>query len=188
MSHPNYSNYDLNTTFAKTSDDDAKISPMVLSKSIRNISLNRDQLSSFTGGIHPVKITNKRPREHPSHALREQPQPYNATENDMELKTESKVVLLDSDPSELILNTEQCVLYVYAPWCQPCKIVAPVYENLSTQRDDYKFLKIDIEVLKRTNMALAKQITVLPTFLVFRSNKLEKKIMSANIRELVASL
>jgi thioredoxin len=58
----------------------------------------------------------------------------------------------------------------YADWCGPCRMMAPVFEELS---DDYtgkiRFLKLDTE--KETDLAQSFEVRGIPTLLVFNKGK-----------------
>jgi thioredoxin len=74
---------------------------------------------------------------------------------------------------------------VYADWCGPCKQIAPVYEELAKSLQGFnfiKFVKIDTEAQK--DIAATYQVTVLPTFIVFRDGKVLEKVQGADPRKL----
>ena len=76
---------------------------------------------------------------------------------------------------------------VYADWCQPCKQIAPIYEQLAAQLTRPKtvtFTKVDTEAQKE--IAGAYNVTALPTFIVFRDGKAVEKVQGADPRKLQA--
>jgi len=55
----------------------------------------------------------------------------------------------------------------WADWCGPCKMLAPVIEELAVEdKTGTKFAKVDTDANERT--ALAYGITAIPTVIVFR--------------------
>ncbi|OMQ06844.1 hypothetical protein BXO87_02235 [Bacillus sp. GZB] len=62
------------------------------------------------------------------------------------------------------------LVYVYAPWCGPCKVISPVLADLSEQYPDVKFLKVNsetgVDILTRLN------VSTIPTVLIFKDGKL----------------
>ena len=56
-----------------------------------------------------------------------------------------------------------------ASWCGPCKMMSPVFEALSKEMTNVKFLKLDVD----ENQEIASKYNVLgvPTFLVFNKGK-----------------
>jgi len=58
----------------------------------------------------------------------------------------------------------------WADWCGPCKMFAPVYEEVSQEHDDIVFGKIDTE--DQQQLAAAAGISSIPTLMAFRENVL----------------
>jgi len=58
----------------------------------------------------------------------------------------------------------------FAEWCEPCKSMSPIIDQLSEEKKEIKFIKIDVE----ENQELASQYSVftIPTFLVFKEGKM----------------
>jgi thioredoxin 1 len=54
----------------------------------------------------------------------------------------------------------------WAPWCQPCKTFAPIYDRVSADHPDVVFGKIDTE--KEADLAAELGIRSVPTLMVFR--------------------
>src|SRR5699024_11945434 len=58
----------------------------------------------------------------------------------------------------------------WADWCGPCKMFAPVYDEVSQQHEDIVFGKIDTE--DQQQLAAAAGISSIPTLMAFRENVL----------------
>ena len=54
----------------------------------------------------------------------------------------------------------------WADWCGPCKMFAPVYEQISEENPDVVFAKVDTEAER--GLAAAANITSIPTLMAFR--------------------
>ena len=68
------------------------------------------------------------------------------------------------------------VVDFWAPWCGPCKMVAPVMEELDTQYNGkVKFVKVDVD----QNPVTASQYKILsiPTVMVFKEGKVVESIV-----------
>ena len=78
-----------------------------------------------------------------------------------------------------VLNAEQPVLVdFFATWCGPCKVMAPVIEELAEQFDGkVKVGKLDID----ENMGIARKYRVMsvPTFLIFRGGEIVHREIGA---------
>ena len=62
-----------------------------------------------------------------------------------------------------------------AAWCQPCKKLVPVLEELSREREDLLIAAVDVESEKE----LAVQLGVLsvPTLLILRGGMVQKRLV-----------
>ena len=57
----------------------------------------------------------------------------------------------------------------YATWCGPCKMIAPVIEELANEMENVKFVKVDVD--KNPGSAGKYQIQSIPTLLIFKDGK-----------------
>ena len=71
------------------------------------------------------------------------------------------------------IETGLTVVDFFATWCGPCRMLAPILEDVSETRDDVKFLKVDVD----ENFELAKSFGIMsvPTVLFFKDGKLVDK-------------
>jgi len=60
-------------------------------------------------------------------------------------------------------GTKPTIIDFYADWCGPCKTVAPILEELSTEYPNIDFYKLDTET--QTEVAAAFQIRSIPSIL-----------------------
>jgi thioredoxin 1 len=49
-----------------------------------------------------------------------------------------------NDLVQIISENEKTIIYFGAPWCGPCKMYGPIFESLSEEHDDVKFVKVDV--------------------------------------------
>ncbi|NLZ97556.1 MAG: thioredoxin [Micrococcus sp.] len=71
---------------------------------------------------------------------------------------------------ETIESNDIVLVDWWADWCGPCKMFAPVYDEVSQQHDDIVFGKIDTE--DQQQLAAAAGISSIPTLMAFRENVL----------------
>ena len=72
------------------------------------------------------------------------------------------------DFNEVVLNYEGVVLVdFWATWCGPCKMIAPVIEEVSKEVSNARFVKIDVD--ENENLANKYQISSIPTLMIFKN-------------------
>jgi thioredoxin len=66
-------------------------------------------------------------------------------------------------------GNKPAIIDFYADWCGPCKMVAPIFEEISNERDDVIIYKVDTEV--EQELAAVFQIRSIPSLLFIPMNK-----------------
>ena len=85
----------------------------------------------------------------------------------------------DTDFDEKVLKSDRPVLVdFWADWCMPCKMIAPIVEELSQEYDGkLDFAKLDIDSNDKT--ALAYGVRSIPTLLIFKEGQPIDQIVGA---------
>jgi thioredoxin 1 len=78
-----------------------------------------------------------------------------------------------------VLESEVPVLVdFWAPWCGPCRMVAPVVEEIAKERGEaLKVVKMNIDDNNET--AIAYNVMSIPTLMVFNHGELAKTVIGA---------
>jgi thioredoxin len=89
----------------------------------------------------------------------------------------SEIVVTEQNFEGEVLNASVPVLVdFWAPWCGPCKMIAPVVAELASEyADRLKVGKLNTD--ENLNVAGQYQITSIPTLLIFKDKKPVQRIV-----------
>jgi thioredoxin 1 len=93
----------------------------------------------------------------------------------------SKILNLngEQDFSKEVNDSELPVLVdFWAPWCMPCKMMAPILDELSeSMNKKIKIVKINIENPENMNLALKFNIQSIPNMKLFKNGNIVKEFI-----------
>ncbi len=107
----------------------------------------------------------------------------------MKGETMAEIVLTNENFDEEVLKSDIPVLVdFWAVWCGPCKMIAPVVEEIATEYEGrVKVGKVNVDEQQR--LAIRFGISSIPTLLVFKNGEIVNKsvgfIPKADIEALI---
>ncbi len=82
---------------------------------------------------------------------------------------------------QLTENNKNVVIDFYASWCGPCKMLAPIFENVAATTQNVKFVKVNVD--EATELASLFGIQSIPTMIYIKEKKLEKRELGFKTKE-----
>ncbi|MDD5796480.1 MAG: thioredoxin [Oscillospiraceae bacterium] len=81
----------------------------------------------------------------------------------------AKEVTIYEFDSEVLDSSKPAVVDFYADWCGPCKMLAPVINELSQEMSGCEFFKVNID--NDADLASRYGVMSIPTVMVFKGGK-----------------
>jgi thioredoxin 1 len=86
-----------------------------------------------------------------------------------------------------VLNGEGVALVdLFADWCMPCQMIAPIIEEISNEKAEVKFFKINVD--ETPDVAIKYGVSSIPTLLIFKNGELVNKAVGAYPKEKIIKL
>jgi len=79
--------------------------------------------------------------------------------------------------AEVLENDIPVLVDFWAPWCGPCRVVAPVLEEIAGERDDLRIVKLNTDENPQT--AGNYGIMSIPTMILFKAGQPALQIVGA---------
>jgi len=89
--------------------------------------------------------------------------------------------------TEEVLNSDKPVLLdFWASWCGPCRMIAPIVDEIASERADIKVGKINVD--EQPSLAAQFGVMSIPTLVVMKHGELANKAVGAMPKENILAL
>lgn len=99
------------------------------------------------------------------------------------------MAIVNSTDQTFTTDTSEGVVLVdfWAPWCGPCKMIAPVLQELDTEiGDTAKIVKVDVDENQETAGKFG--VMSIPTLIVLKDGEVVDKVVGFQPKEALAEL
>ena len=86
-----------------------------------------------------------------------------------------------------VMNSDKPILLdFWAPWCAPCRMVAPTVEEIASERVDIKVGKINVD--EQPELANKFGIMSIPTLVVMKNGKIVQRVSGVRSKNTILEM
>ncbi len=109
---------------------------------------------------------------------------YFKIKNAPPVKTSPKIKILNNKNFNAFTKRNLVLIDFWAPWCAPCKIIAPTLNEIAEENSDFVAVgKVNVDHSQQ--VAQKYKVQNIPTLLVFRKGKVVKRIVGVKTKKAI---
>ncbi|MFV0479283.1 MAG: thioredoxin [Anaerorhabdus sp.] len=86
-----------------------------------------------------------------------------------------KIIKTVQEFDEIVAQQDALLIDFFAEWCGPCKMIAPILEELAISTPSVEIVKVDVDVLPE--IAQRFEVMSIPTLCTFKGGVLKQKVV-----------
>ena len=79
--------------------------------------------------------------------------------------------------AEVLKSDKPVLLDFFATWCGPCRMVAPILEEIAAENDNVKVCKIDVD--QEPELAMQFKVSSIPLLVVMKDGQILSQALGA---------
>ena len=88
--------------------------------------------------------------------------------------------------AEVMSSDRPVLLDFWVPWCGPCRMVAPIVEEIAEERSDIKVGKVNVD--EQPELARQFGVSSIPTLVVMKEGRITNQAMGARPKGQILAL
>jgi len=107
---------------------------------------------------------------------------YNKLKNTKDTPPSKNIKQLSNKNFKSVTKKGLVLIDFWAPWCGPCKMIAPILNEIADQNSDQVTIaKVNVD--QHQQLATSYNIRSIPTMILFKEGKEQKRIMGFKTRK-----
>jgi len=92
----------------------------------------------------------------------------------------------DNFQAEVLEAKETVLVDFCASWCDPCKMIGPIIDQIADERSDVKVCKINVD--DEQELAVQFKVMSIPTLMVFKDGKVVNQSLGAKPKAAILAM
>jgi len=99
----------------------------------------------------------------------------------------STIQLTNDNFDEMVMKSDKTVLIdFYATWCAPCRMVSPIVDEISEERQEYTICKADVD--EEPELAKKFGVSNIPTLVVVKDGNVVDQCVGVRSKEFILGM
>ena len=97
----------------------------------------------------------------------------------------NKIKILTNKNFKTVVRSGTVLVDFWAPWCGPCKMIAPTLNEIAEENDSFTIAKVNVD--QQQQLAQKYNIRNIPTMIIFKDGKVYKRLTGVKSKKAILS-